>query len=55
MYTPGDFFFPPQDAKHKDTKRQLYVMGCLFDRKYSQWGYMCLLITEAYLGPSRNI
>ena len=55
MSAPGDFFFPPQDAKHKDAKRQLHVLGCLFDRKYSQWGYVFLLVTKAYLGPSRNI
>ena len=27
-------------------------MGSLFDRKYSQWGNMVLIKTEAYLGPS---
>ena len=29
-------------------------MGPLFDRKYSQWDNRFLLITEAYLDPSRK-
>ena len=29
-------------------------MDSLFDRKYSQWGNMFLLITEAHLEPSQK-
>ena len=45
---------PSQDATHKNTLKQLHAKGSLFYRKYSQWGNRFLLITGAYLKPSRK-
>ena len=48
----GGCFFQSQDAKHKNTLRQLHEMGSLFDGKYNQWDNRFLPITEEYLEPS---
>ena len=44
----GGCFFALQDAKHKNTLRQLHAMGSLFDGKYSQWGsrFLPILVTR---------
>ena len=43
-----------QGTKHQNTLWQLPAMGSLLDDKYRQWGNRFLLITEAYLEPSRK-